>query len=356
MPRIYKVIAGLLWPHICTPKARGYFMPFRVAKTRFSLIFVLCALTLGVAQQSAPQRPQTGTILGTVLDVTGGTVPNAAVTIQQQGKSRTLTTGSDGFFKFDEVTAGTPVRVEVNASDLKNWTSREIILQPGQFFILTDVNLAVAPVETSVSAVTPEQVAAEQIKFQEHQRVLGVIPNFYVTYEHKPAALTPKLKFQLAMKALTDPVTIAGFGLNAGIYQAADYPGYRQGAAGYGQRLGATFAGGYSKILIGDAILPSLFHQDPRYFYQGTGTTKSRLLHALSTPFITRGDDGRKEFNYSNILGDLASGAIANAYYPSQDRGAGLVARSALIGVGGRMALGVVQEFVLRKWTSQHSN
>ena len=229
-------------------------------------------------------------------------------------------------------------------------------MQSGQFFILTDVTLAVAPVETSVSAVTIEQVAAQQVKVQEKQRVLGVLPNFYVTYERNPAPLTSKLKFQLAMKALTDPVTMTGFGLNAAIYQAADYPSYRQGAAGYGQRLGDTFAGGYSKILIGDALLPSLFHQDPRYFYQGTGTTKSRFLHALATPFVTRGDDGHREINYSNILGDLSSGAIANAYYPSQDRGAGLVARSALIGAGGRMALGIVQEFVLHKSTSQHSN
>ena len=303
-----------------------------------------------------PQRPDTGTVLGTVVDVTGGTVPNAVVTLQQQGNNRTVTTGSNGFFKFDEVTAGTPARVEVSASELKNWSSNEILVGPGQFYILPEVKLAVAPVETSVSAITPEQVAAEQIKLQEKQRVLGVVPNFYVTYERKPAALTSKLKFQLAMKALTDPVTITGFGLNAAIYQAAGYPSYQQGAAGYGQRLGATFAGGYSKILIGDAILPSLFHQDPRYFYQGTGTTKSRLLHALSTPFVTRGDDGRREVNYSNILGDLASGAIANAYYPSQDRGAGLVARSALIGTGGRMVLGIVQEFVLRKWTSHSSH
>ena len=166
-----------------------------------------------------------------------------------------------------------------------------------------------------------------------------------MTYEQNPAPLTPKLKFQIAIKSLTDPVTIAGFGLNAAIYQAADYPSYRQGAAGYGQRLGATFAGGYTKVLLGDAVFASLLHQDPRYFYQGTGTTKS--------PFITRGDDGSREINYSNILGDLASGAIANAYYPSQDRGAGLVVRSALVGIGGRMALGIVQEFVLHKWTSR---
>ena len=329
-----------------------------VGKSGFALFVVLCTVTFVVAQQAPSQSPQMGTILGTVLDATGSTVPNATVVLQGPtlNDRRTLVTRDDGFFEFGGVNPATPIRVMVSAVDLKNWTSNEIMLQPGQSLIVTDISLEVEPVETSVNAVMPEQVAAEQVKVQEQQRVLGVIPNFYVTYERRPAPLTSRLKFQLAIKALTDPVTITGFGLNAAIYQVAGYPSYGQGWAAYGQRLGATFAGGYSKILLGDAVLPSLFHQDPRYFYQGTGTTKSRLLHALSTPFITRGDDGRREINYSNILGDLASGAIANSYYPSQDRGAGLVARSALIGIGGRMAFGIVQEFVLQKWTSHRSS
>jgi hypothetical protein len=165
------------------------------------------------------------------------------------------------------------------------------------------------------------------------------------------------LKFQLALRSLVDPVTIAGFGLNAGIYQMADYPsGYEQGAKGYGQRLGATFAGGYTNVLVGDALLPALLHQDPRYFYQGTGTKKSRLLHALASSFVSKGDDGKEHFNFSSIGGDLASGAIANAYYPAEERGAGLVVSSALIGAGGRMAQGVLQEFVLHKFTSRHGS
>src|SRR5271157_1487191 len=257
---------------------------------------------------------------------------------------------------YEEVKAGTPVRVEVSAPDLKNWSSNEIVLQPGQSFIVSDISLGVATVEMAVNAATPEQVAVEQVKIEEQQRVFGVIPNFFVSYERDAAPLTSKLKFQLAMKTLTDPVTIIGFGMNSAIYQAAGYPSYRQGAAGYGERLGSTSAGGYSKILLGDAVFPSLFHQDPRYFYQGTGTTKSRLLHAMATPFFTRGDDGKREINYSNLLGDLASGALANAYYPSQDRGAGLVVRSAAIGIGGRMVFGIVQEFVLHKRTTHHSS
>jgi len=322
----------------------------------WALVVVLWAATIGQTQQVQAQQAQTGTIVGTVLDATGSTVPKATVVLQgpTPNDHRTLVTGDDGFFKFDGVTPGTIVRIAVSASGLTNWTSNKIILQPGQDFIVTGIRLGVPPVHQSVNAVTQQQLAAEQIKVQEQQRVLSVIPNFYVTYEEHPAPLTSKLKFQLALKALTDPVTLIGFGLNAAIYQAVGYPSYGQGWGAYGQRLGATFAGGYSKILLGDAVFASVLHQDPRYFYQGTGTTKSRLLHALATPFITKGDDGRREVNWSEILGDLSSGAIAEAYYPSQDRGAGVVVRSALIGAGGRAALGVVQEFVLHKWTHSH--
>jgi hypothetical protein len=210
-------------------------------------------------------------------------------------------------------------------------------------------------VQTAVTVVPSEELATQQVKAEEEQRIAGIVPNFYVVYDQNPAPLTAKLKFHLAAKFLTDPVTTAGFLLNASIYQAAGYPSYGQGAKGFGQRLGATFAGGYTNIFVGDAILPSLLHQDPRYRYQGTGTTKSRLLHALSSPFVIRGDDGRREINFSDIGGDLASGAVANAYYPDKDRGARLVLDSALIGAGGRAANAVLQEFVLPKFTSRHS-
>jgi len=77
--------------------------------------------------------------------------------------------------------------------------------------------------------------------------------------------------------------------------------------------------------MIGGAILPALLHQDPRYFYQGTGSNKSRALHALVAPLVCRGDNGRLQTNYSSVGGDLASAALSNAYYPPSNRGAGLV-------------------------------
>lgn len=331
-------------------------MSHRIACLALLLIASMWSSILAAAQQPLPQAPDSGAIEGTVLDITGGAVPRATVVLQGANEHRTTLANDDGFFKFDEVKPGTSFHIVVSASELKNWTSGEIILQPRQDFILTDIKLAVAPVETSVTAASPEEVAAEQVKIAEEQRVFGVIPNFYVTYDKHPAPLTPKLKFKLAFRALMDPVTIAGFGINAGIYQAVNYPSYGQGAAAYGQRLGATFAGGYAKIMFGDAVLASLLHQDPRYVFQGTGTTKSRLKHALENGFVTRGDNGQREIDWSDLGGDLAVGALQNAYYPTQDRGPELVLRGTLIGIGGRMALGVVQEFVLPKVTSRHSS
>lgn len=314
----------------------------------------LCVAMASAQQVSAPE-PQSATIVGTVLAVNGDVVPSATVVLNGLGAydRRTLVTGDNGCFLFANVQPAVTWHITVIAPGFANWTSDNIALTPGQFYILNGIKLRLPTVETSVVAITPEQLASQQVSAEVKQRVLGIVPNFYVVYDRNPAPLSSKLKFKLALRALNDPVTIIGFVLNAGIYQAADYPGYRGGTAGYGQRLGATFAGGYAHLLVGDALLPSLLHQDPRYFYQGTGTTRSRLLHALSNAVFTPGDNGHREINYSGIGGDLISGALANAYYPSGDRGGGLVLRGALIGTGGRISYALVNEFLLKKHTSQ---
>jgi hypothetical protein len=137
------------------------------------------------------------------------------------------------------------------------------------------------------------------------------------------------------------------------INQAADIPNYGQGWGAYGQRYGAAAADGISDIMIGGAILPSLLHQDPRYFYQGEGTTKSRTLHALSSPFVCRGDNGRLQPNYSTIGGDLASATLANAYYPASDRGVRQTFDTVLINTAERMFTALAQEFIMGRFTSK---
>jgi len=199
----------------------------------------------------------------------------------------------------------------------------------------------------------PVQVATEQLKAEEHQRVLGFVPNFYVSYEKNPAPLTAKMKFQLALKVSTDPVTAAGvFGM-AGIRQAADSPNYGQGWGAYGKRLGATAADGFSDIMIGGAILPSLLHQDPRYFYQGTGTTGSRIRHAVFSPFVTRSDSGKTVPNYSSLGGDLAAASLSNLYFPRANRGIGLVFGNFAIGTAERIGASLAQEFIIGRFTKR---
>jgi len=318
------------------------------------LLICVCGAAPAIAQQVDAPEPQPGTISGTVVDVNDGIVPGATVALDgpRPEEHRVTTANDNGFFEFHNVKAETPYHVTISADGFVNWTSPTIILNPGQVVFLTGSKLTITGAAASVTVFSsPHEIAAEQVRIEEKQRVLGIIPNFYVVYDHKPAPLTMKLKFSLALKADTDPVTFLGVGFLAGINQAANTPDYGQGAKGYGQRMGALYANGFTDIMIGGAILPSLLHQDPRYFYLGTGTTMSRALYALSSPFICRGDTGRWQPNYSSIGGDLASGAISNAYYPSTNRGPGLVFANAAITTAGRMANGLIQEFVLRKFT-----
>ena len=317
----------------------------------------VCLVSAGTvaAQPSLPNDPSlSGNISGTVMDSENDVVPGATVVLDGPASTpaRTAVADDNGGFHFDTVQPGIPYHVTVNAQGFAKWTSPEIVPGPGQFLLVSNVKLVFEAEATSVTVYgSPDQIATEQVKLEEQQRVLGIVPNFYVSYDSNAAPLTTKLKFSLAVKAETDPITFLGAALVAGADQAGNTPGYQQGAAGYGQRLGANYATGFTDIMIGGAILPSVLHQDPRYFYKGTGTTKSRLLHALSSPFVCRGDQGNLEPNYSSLGGDLAAGAIANVYYPPSDRGAGLVFGNALITTGGRMANAVVQEFVLRNLT-----
>jgi hypothetical protein len=159
------------------------------------------------------------------------------------------------------------------------------------------------------------------------------------------------MKFQLALRISTDPVTAAGVALVSAGRQAANSPRYGQGWGAYGERFGATAADGFSDIMIGGAILRSLLHQDPRYFYQGTGTAGSRIRYAMFSPFVAKGDNGKWMPNYSSIGGDLASSALSNVYYPPSDRGIGMVFGNFAIGTAERVGASLAQEFIFGKFT-----
>lgn len=317
----------------------------------FILAITACA---AAAQRVSAPEPQTGAIVGTVTDVQGSIVPDATVVLEGPTSSdqRTVAANDNGFFALNDIKPGITYHITVSAKGFANWISPAVTLTPGQYMNLPNVVLQIGVAITTVTAVlSPEQIATQQVEAEEKQRVLGVFPNFYVVYDQNPAPLSAKLKFKLALHTSLDPVTFLGAAFVAGVDQAGDTPDYQQGLKGYGQRFGANYANGLTDIMIGGAILPSLLHQDPRYFYRGTGTTKSRVIHALASPFWCRGDNGRWQPNFSSLGGYLASGAIAETYYPNSNRGPGLVFGTFGINIAGNMANGIIQEFILRRIT-----
>jgi Carboxypeptidase regulatory-like domain len=301
-----------------------------------------------------PDEQLPGSVSGTIIDQTGTAVVGARVrlTREDQSPNQEMTTGDDGQFSFANIAPG-PFHLTI-ASEGFSTQSSSGILHSGEAYIVPQIALVIAPSITEVKVeLSPIEMAQEQIKEQEKQRVLGIFPNFYVSYVPNAAPLTSKQKFELAWKTTVDPVRFLTVGAIAGGEQATNrFSGYGQGAQGYAKRYGASYADFVTNAFIGGAILPSLLKQDPRYFYKGTGSRRSRALYAIANAVICKGDNGHWQPNYSEILGSLAAGGISNLYYPASDRnGAALTFENALIGIGASAAINVLQEFVLRKVT-----
>jgi carboxypeptidase family protein len=333
-------------------------LQMKAPRFKYSIaLLAMIVLGMSVAAGQDPQQappPSPGSIAGTVVDRSGAVVAGARVKLTREDSSSTqeVSSGNDGQFSFTNITPG-PFQLTITAAGFAP-LSPSGVLHPGENSVLPPITLTVATTNTEVDvALSPVQVAEEEIKDQEKQRVLGLIPNFYVSYDPNPVPLNAKQKFKLASRMSIDPITFALIGVVAGIQQAQNsFSGYGQGAQGYGKRYGAAYADLVSGTFIGSAILPSILKQDPRYFYKGTGSMRSRFLYAIANSVICKGDNGRWQPNYSNVLGNLAAGGISNLYYPAKDRnGAGLTFETGLIGIGTTAAANVLQEFLIRKLT-----
>lgn len=204
---------------------------------------------------------------------------------------------------------------------------------------------------TGTTGQTQHEKAEEQIKEQEKQRILGVVPMFNTSYLNDAVSLTAGQKMRLAFRSAIDPVTfgvsavVAGFGELGG---GNNNNGFGWGADGYAKRWGAAYLDSFSGTMIGNGILPSLLHQDPRYFRLGKGTTTHRMLYAMSTTVICKHDNtGRWEPNYSNVGGNFIAGTISNLYYPStpERNGWEQTITSALVVTAEGAAGGLFQEF-----------
>lgn len=152
------------------------------------------------------------------------------------------------------------------------------------------------------------------------------MPQFQVVMNGQAVPLTGGQKWKLALHSAVDPFYIGwAFVVGGGYGELVDNDnGYGWETEGYFKRVGANYADNVNGALIGNALLPQLLHQDPRYFRKGTGSFKSRFLYAALSTIICRGDNGKNQPNVSNVLGNYISGAISNAYYPANERGVAL--------------------------------
>jgi Carboxypeptidase regulatory-like domain len=299
-----------------------------------------------------------GMVCGSIIDVTGAPVVGAKITLTRADQStQEQYSDENGRFTFSNVKAGEFQLTISSPGFTSQGTSG--LLHDGENYSVPQVSLSLATELTEIHVtMTQVEIAEAEIKEQEKQRVLGFVPNFYVSYVSDAAPLTAKQKFELAWKTTIDPVNFAITGVIAGIEQSQDaFEGYGQGAQGYGKRFGASYADGASATFIGGAILPTLFKQDPRYFYKGTGSIKSRALYAIANAVICKGDNGKWQPAYSGILGSLAAGGISNLYYAKSDRnGAELTFENALVGIGASAVSNLLQEFVVKKLTPHAMN
>lgn len=294
-------------------------------------------------------------ISGTVLDPTGAAISNARVrlTVASTGLVRESRSGSDGDYTFGKLPAGTYI-IRIDSAGFVPYQSALLTLTDAQVLRAEPATLAVAGANAEVEvSADNSKIAEAQVKAAEKQRVLGVVPNFYTSFVYNAVPLTSKEKYRFALRETFDPIRFVGTGIGAALEQANNtYAGYGDDAAGYGKRYAALYGDGLFSDLLSHAVFPSIFHQDPRYFYQGTGTIKSRFVHAVSFAVLIRNDSGRNVPNYSYLLGDLVAGSINNLYYPHADRGPGLVFTSTAIGIGGRAAGSLVREFILPRLTT----
>lgn len=314
----------------------------------------------------------TAKIQGTVVDASGALVPGATIKLELNEGHGFLTDApkpgeleklykpmgetiadSGGRFEFTGLTPGI-YRVLISAKGLQPFLSKRMTILAGEHFEMPETALLVADTGMSVTVyATSEQVAEAELKLETQQRVLGIAPNFYTSFVYNAAPLNTRQKFKLAYKSRIDPLNFVSAAITAGIETGRDtYPDWGQDGPSYFKRYAAAYGDALFGRFFGSAIFPSIFRQDPRYFYMGPAQPKKkRLLHALSAGIIARGDNGKPQPNYSHIAGNAAAGALSTVYHPADHSAGSLALDNALIGIAGGAVQGLVREFVLKPFT-----
>ena len=306
------------------------------------------------AQAVAAQQGKAGeaSISGQITDVNGGIVPGATVSVMDAtGKpGRKAVADGEGRFALDELAAGT-YKLKIDADGLQSFEPPPIVLKDAERYTLPITALPIATANQSVDVVlTRDEIAEEELRLEEKQRLLGFIPNFYTSYVWNAAPLSRKQKLRLSVRSITDPYVFARVGLQAGVQQVrGTYPEYGDDVGGYFTRFASDYGDALAGRLIGSALLPIVFHQDPRYFYRGTGGVKRRIVHALLASVVARSDKGGVVPNYTRTLGNFSAGYLSRVWHPDTDNGLSLAFENMFIGIGESAGRNLLQEFLYKR-------
>lgn len=316
-------------------------------------LFILALLAI-----SAPAFCQQGTITGTVVDASGASVAHAQIklSIEGRGPDQETLSADSGAYSFSNVDPG-PFQLSVT---LEGFAVKTIAgeLHVNETLNLPETALALRTLTTEVKVTpTPAELAEAQIKLEEEQRLAGLFPNYFVTYDPATAPLKAKQKFDLTWKTLLDPSAFAITGLIAAGEQIEHtHKGFGQGTKGYAERFGTSYGDFAANLGLEKALMPILFKQDPRYFYKGKGSTGSRFVYAVNRAVICQGDNQHAQFCYSSVIGRFASEFLTNLYYPAPDRlSTKAILGTSALGIGGRAISNLFQEFIARKLTRKKS-
>lgn len=310
-------------------------------------------LFLGTMFLAGVVLAQSASVQGTARDSSGLAVTGAVVTLETAASAgqRLAVTDQVGSFRFSSVDPGN-YKLSIAAPGFELWSVANVAVAAGDNQPLSAVLQVAASVASVNVTLSQHELAAEQVKAQEKQRLLGIFPDFFVSYAPDAAPLTAAQKFQLGWKTIVDPVAFLGTGIAAGIQQGRNnYPEFGQGVEGYAKRFGAQYGNRVSSVLVQRVVMQSIFHQDPRYFYKGTGSFRAPAFYAIGTAFVRKGDNGHWQPDYTDVLGGLASHEISTLYYPTSSRPVRRLVDDVLLGFAGRAGNNLAHEFILRKVT-----
>ncbi|HVW84253.1 MAG TPA: hypothetical protein VHB50_06215 [Bryobacteraceae bacterium] len=213
---------------------------------------------------------------------------------------------------------------------------------------------------TGGNAVLPSQERVPgQPEMAPDRHAFGVLPNYGTAEGDLPfSPLTVRQKWSIATSDTLDGPSFLMAGVFAGLGLSADEnPSFGHGLKGYAHRYVTAVADQDIGNYMTEAILPTIFHRDPRYFRRGHGSMWVRVGWAVSRVAVARNDAGRWTFNIPECLGNGITASIANSYYPDQV-GFGPTMERMFTQIGTDAVSQVLKEFwpdVKRKWLRQQS-